>query len=73
MLEKLNFFNKIVVRLTWFFLIIGIVDHWVFEFLPFPWAARNINLLWVLIAVLIVGELIAYVMKRRAPKEDAAT
>lgn len=78
MYEKLNFFNKVVVRVTWFFLIVGSLDHWGPEFfglpafIPFPWAGRNIMLIFFLVAVLIIGEIVAVIMKRRLPKEDSA-
>lgn len=63
--ENLQFFNKVLVRITWFFLTIGLIDHFVFEFLPLPWASRNLTLLFSLIGLLIVSELAAFVMKRR--------
>ena len=65
MSDKLMFVNRVVVRVTWFFLAIGVVDHFVYEFLPYPWAGRNLNLLWVLIAILVSGEIIAFVVRRR--------
>ena len=49
--EKIQFFNKVLVRVTWFFLIIGLFDHFVAEFLPLPWPTRNLWLLFGLIGI----------------------
>ena len=63
--EKLQFFNKVLVRVTWFFLTIGLFDHFVAEFLPLPWPTRNLWLLFSLIGVLLVSETLAYFVRRR--------
>ena len=67
MYEKLQFFNKVLVRVTWFFLTIGLIDHFVFEFLPLPWPTRNLILLFGLIAILVVSEIVTIVLRRRHP------
>ncbi|MDA0239483.1 MAG: hypothetical protein O3A84_05580 [Proteobacteria bacterium] len=63
--ENLQSFNKVLVRITWFFLTIGLIDHFAFEFLPPRWASWNLILLFSLIGLLIVSETVAFFLKRR--------
>jgi hypothetical protein len=77
-LEKLQKFNKNFLSVTWVFLIIGSVDHFSCEFeatnfacenIPHQIAQYNIKLLWVLVSIIFLGELTAWIMKKRAAKD----
>lgn len=70
--ENVQFFNKVLVRVTWFFLTIGLIDHFVYEFLPLPWPGRNLTLLFILIGLLVVSETVAFILKRREAKNESA-
>ncbi len=78
MLEKLQKFNKVFMRLTWVFLIVGSVDHFSCELeatkfacenLPHEIAQYNLRLLWVMVAIIFIGEVTAWILKRRAQVE----
>ena len=78
MLEKLQKFNKIFMRITWVFLIIGSVDHFSCELeatkfacenLPHEIAQYNLKLLWLMVAIIFLGEATAWLLKRRAQAE----
>jgi len=73
-LDKVQRFNRIFLRATWVFLTIGLVDHFscewettafACEFLPHQISAINLNLLWFLIAVVLLGEIAAWLLKRK--------
>ena len=71
-LERLRRFNRWLTRVTWVFLTIGLVDHFIFEewlhrpLLPRDLAAGNLTLLWILIGILIASEIFAMGLRRRA-------
>ena len=78
-LEKIQRFNKIFLRITWVFLTVGLVDHFsceleatefACEFLPHQIAWINLNLLWFMIAVVMIGEVAAWILKRKKAKES---
>ena len=71
-LEKVQRFNYIFMRATWVFLTIGLVDHFsceldatefACEFLPHSIARFNLDLLWIMIGVVIIGEITAWFLK----------
>ena len=66
--------NKIIARVTWVLLAIGLVDHFsceleatafACEFLPHRIAANNLTLLWILIGIVLLGEVSAWAWKRK--------
>tara|TARA_B100001964_G_scaffold106403_1_gene118874 strand:- start:116 stop:322 length:207 start_codon:yes stop_codon:yes gene_type:complete len=68
MLEKLQKFNKVFIRITWVLLIIGSIDHFSCELeatrfacedLPHEIAQYNLKLLWVMVAIIFLGEVTA--------------
>lgn len=73
-LEKVQRFNYIFMRATWVFLAIGLIDHFsceldatmfACEFLPHDLARFNLNLLWIMITVVVIGEIAAWILKRK--------
>ncbi len=68
MLEKLQKFNKVFMRITWVLLIIGSIDHFSYELeatrfacenLPHEIAQYNLKLFWVMVAIIFLGEVTA--------------
>ncbi|MBT3991531.1 MAG: hypothetical protein HON14_04340 [Rhodospirillaceae bacterium] len=81
MLIKLQKFNKIFLRVTWVLLAIGSIDHFSCEFeatkfacenLPHEIAQYNLKLLWVMVVIVGVGEIVAWILKRREAREANA-
>ena len=73
-LHKVQRFNYVFLRITWVFLSIGLVDHFsceweatafACEFLPHDIARSNLTFLWIMIAVVVIGEFVAWILKRR--------
>ena len=73
-LKKLQKFNKVFMGFTWVLLIIGSVDHFSCEFeatkfacenLPHEIAQYNLKLLWLMVAIIFLGEVTAWWLKRR--------
>ena len=71
--------NKIISRVTWVLLSIGLVDHFscelevtsfACEFLPHRVAANNLTILWILIGVVFLGEILAWDWKRKIVGES---
>ena len=74
MLAKLQKINKIFMRITWVLLIIGSIDHFSCEFqatnfaceqLPHDIAQYNLKLLWVMVAIVLLGEIGAWILKKK--------
>ena len=68
MLEKLQKFNKVFMRITWVLLIIGSIYHFSCELeatrfacenLPHEIAQYNLKLFWVMVAIIFLGEVTA--------------
>lgn len=70
-LAKIVRVNKVVMRLTWVFLTVGLIEHFIFDewlaspIIPQVWFSSLMIVLWVLIVFVILGELTAYIAKRR--------
>jgi hypothetical protein len=73
---KLQKFNKIFMRVTWVLLIIGSIDHFSCEFeatkfacekLPHEIAQYNLKLLWGMVAIVCLGEIAAWILKKKDP------
>ncbi|MDP6174100.1 MAG: hypothetical protein QGF09_08050 [Rhodospirillales bacterium] len=60
-------------KITWSSLIIGSIDHFIIDewlggepqFLPPAWAYWNLRALWVLVAITLIAEGVAYLMNSR--------
>lgn len=66
--------NKIIARVTWLLLSIGLIDHFscalevtsfACEFLPHRVAASNLTIIWILIGIVFIGENLAWAWKRK--------
>lgn len=69
-LPQLKRWNRVVLWVTWLFLAIGLVDHFLVTFLPYRVALMNLNLLWVLVILVFVGEGTAFFLERRAKRRS---
>ena len=65
-MDRLRKINHFVLRVTWVLLTIGLIDHFLFTFLPRDVAEFNILLLWVLVVLVFAGEVTTYTARKRA-------
>ncbi len=63
--------NSVVMKLTWLALAVGLVNHFVYELMPRLWEGRLLNLIWVLVAMTIVGQAVHWAVRRRAVRSGA--
>ena len=65
-MDRLRKINRLVLRVTWVLLTIGLIDHFLLTFLPRDVAEFNILLLWVLVILVFAGEVTTYIARKRA-------
>ena len=69
--------NGVVSKVTWAVLAVGLVNHFVYEFLPRHWEAPLLTAIWVLVGLTLAGHLGHWVARRvldaRAGRGAAAT
>ena len=63
-MAALERFNSVMMKVTWVVLAVGLVNHFVFEFMPRHWEARLIDAIWVLVGLTIAGQVAHWLARR---------
>lgn len=71
-MEVLERLNSVATKVTWVVLAIGLVNHFVFEFMPRLWESRLLTVLWILVVLTIFGQVAAWLGRRFARARTTA-